>query len=656
MATQSSSPHHHLLEVNQNEPDGNFFGTPEYSEWQRLLRSSTKLREPVLKFIINLITYTGETSSLILTLITGLIIPTKDVHETITAIVLYIICCGITTIVSHYNKKNTSSGANPRKYDIILNFLMILKPYRYVKEYLSKNEKLRIVKIECNGTTDNIRVTKQALTSLKELNAELLEYKRAEFHETVLQAIPMCLLQNYFLFQSYETFRLCDINDLSRLALIGTTVLNAAKSCSEYQSSKSDYEAVLHFLSYYKSRGQHPIKIESQGMLTINGLLNIITHIANISLRFYMFSYFLNTSVLLAIICLILVFLVNLILVKLFPQHLLEIHQNAPYGISTTPSYWTDRIMDIFVNVSTRYNKFTHYPINFRIFKARIPLIFVQTMHFVIPLLTCFTLAWLHDNHLHQLLDSVIVKGASNGTTIKEYVEECPEIAEWYGSNDIYNHIGNIFYPIFQSVDDRFSNYGDLFNIIHVIWLLFYTQVLTAWVYAFSLNGSWCCSRVEHYDVYENYPVMVAYGFYSSMFDQLLRLKLSEKLNASRKLMVLTILHPHEFYKLIRVCGVFQRRTISEKFIKSEMVKLVDPKRMNKTDEQVEKDLETCKDERHVLQTYFNAVQESLVLPDDKRLFLIFRSYFDRKMYVTQSHRIESIFKYMNFNNRKNLV
>ncbi|ODN01591.1 hypothetical protein Ocin01_05109 [Orchesella cincta] len=459
----------------------------------------------------------------------------------------------------------------------------------------------------------------------------------------------MCLLQNYFLFQSYETFRLCDINDLSRLGLILTTILNAAKSCTEYQASKSDYEAVLHFLSYFKSKGQHPIKIESQGMLTINGMLNMLAHIANISLRVYTFSYFLQTSVSLSLTCLCLVFGLNLMLVRLFPQHLLEIHQNAPYGISTSPSYWTDRVTDIFVNVSTRYNKFTHN----KILYTRIPLILVQLLHFFIPITVCFTIAWLSENHLDKLLHSVVVKQSVNSTNLRAYLDECPELNEWYGSNELYSKLGAFVFPMFQSLDNRFSSYNDVFNVIHLIWLLFYAQILTALLYSFSLNGRLC--KAQDYELYENFPVIVSYGFYSSMFDQLLKLKMPEKLQASRKLMVLTLLHPHEFYSYTNLC-FFGRKQLSEESVNSQMDKLVDPKRLQKSPQEVENDLKSCRNEKHVLLAQFNALENSLISEPDRALFLIFRSYFDRKMYATQSITIERVFELMGFQKRKNLV
>ncbi|ODN03019.1 hypothetical protein Ocin01_03660 [Orchesella cincta] len=611
-----ASTSHHSLDVNQNEPEGDFFGTPEYAQWQRRLQDSLTFRESFLKFIINFTMYTFDTGSLIFTLFTGLIIPKKQV-ETVASIVLYVFCFIVTGLISYYNKKYTNSTTEIRNWDVLLNFLTVLKPVRYFKEYWSKDEKLRIVKNECTSTGDNIRVTERALTSLKDLNEELLEYKRAEYDKSMLQAIPMCLLQIYFLLQSYEIFRLCDLNDLFRLSFIFTTILNAAKSCADYQASKSEYEAVLHFLSYFKSQGQHPIKIESQGMLTIIGLLNTIVHTANISHRIYMFSYFLNTSVWIALAYLFLVFLVNLTLVKLIPQHLLEIHQNAPYGISTSLSYWTDRFTDIFVNVSTRYNKFTHNP---QVRGFRIPLILGQAVHFFIPFTVCFTIAWLIGNH--KLLDSVTIKEPSNTTNTTDYVYECEKLNECY---------------------------SDLFSVLHLIWLLFYAQLLTAIVYAFSLNGRFCGNN-DTFEVYENYPVMVSYGFYSSILDQLLNLETPvEKLEACRRLMVLTILKPSEFY-------AFQRNSLSNDQINDHIDKLVDPNRLENTPEEIENYLEKCRLERHVLIAQFNALEDFLVSNKDRALFLIFRSYFDRKLYVTQSHRIERVFELMSFQKRKNLV
>ncbi|ODM90792.1 putative nuclease HARBI1 [Orchesella cincta] len=252
------------------------------------------------------------------------------------------------------------------------------------------------------------------------LNAELLEKQASEHYESVLQAIPDVPAPELLPLPIERLYSQEFQRAVYRLGLILTTILNVAKSCTEYQASKSDYEAVLHFLSYFKSKGQHPIKFESQGMLTINGLFNTIAHFANISLRVYTFSYFLNTSVLLSLTWLVLVFAVNLILVDLFPQHLLEIHQNAPYGISTSPSYWTDRITDIFVNVS--------------------------------PATTT----------------------TSNSTNVTEYLDECPELNKWYGSNEFYSKLGAFLFPIFQSLDNAFSSYNDVFNVLHLVWLLFY--------------------------------------------------------------------------------------------------------------------------------------------------------------------------------------
>ncbi len=82
-------------------PDDNLLNSAHYKEWHRILRKSTRLRDSFFKFFIQFIMYIGETTSLIFTLITGIVLHTDNKEETLVAILLHVTTCAITVAVKY---------------------------------------------------------------------------------------------------------------------------------------------------------------------------------------------------------------------------------------------------------------------------------------------------------------------------------------------------------------------------------------------------------------------------------------------------------------------------------------------------------------------------------------------------------------------------
>lgn len=336
------------------------------------------------------------------------------------------------------------------------------------------------------------------------------------------------------------------------------------------------------------------------------------------------------TSIYLAIEYLLLVFLMTLGLVLMYPQHVLEPFQNPPFGLNTMSSFITDRFINVFANVSTRVNKFSNNPV---IFNTRLSLVFTLFITHVIPVL----IVWLS-----SLLLRIVI--GDSGTEANVTIAFNSSCFEPNSTSNAFEAFGTSLFSALRLVDNKFPTFSDVFNMVHVLWLLLYVQIVLTLVYGY--NDLKARTNKENKIFEETYPVLIGYSRYAELLRNVID---SGDIQKVRKLMVLTSMKNEEFYEMIRYRYVAWRSLLPQSLVTQYYDKITS--NVLFTANELDTRIDACESSGHHFKEEFGKIRDLIDNSDededgklkDKKLFLLFIAYFDTRVAFMGSDRLERI-------------
>lgn len=402
-------------------------------------------------------------------------------------------------------------------------------------------------------------------------------------------------------------------------------------------------------------------------------------------LTVYTSTYLLAIRIDFCVYFLVLRLILNVGLLTLLPHVFLPPIQNAPLCVATRASWLADRFCNMFTTVGTRFTKFHKSELCCGV-KIKVPLSLFLLLTFALPLgLLVYVGDLVHHHHHNRLPDRSTVLLDSNNNNLTSEIENelsnCPEVSEWYAVSEWTRDVGSFVFSSYRSVNDSFETFNDIFSMTHLVCLLFYAQQMFGLLIGFAdlmrrrrspadmykkdISGQPVKSGPKYFEPV--FPITVAYSFWEVLFTRVLESQATDRhVTASmvRKLMVLTILKPCDFYSFTRLMFVKGVRGVSDDSVTRKANSLAT--RLRESDCEVEQKVtELYRRSRNpwmssVHQVLFpgpevGRAERGIAYParsvaekqvrSDKRLFLIFFSLFDRKMYEMSSDRIDRIFE-----------
>lgn len=220
-------------------------------------------------------------------------------------------------------------------------------------------------------------------------------------------------------------------------------------------------------------------------------------------------------------------------------------------------------------------------------------------------------------------------------------------------TNELTQRIGDYLFSSYRSVDDSFQTFNDVFQLAHLLWLFFYAQVVFTLVYGYAdlmrrrKDPRQVKQPGDEYFV-DTYPILTAYSFYNCLLPRVIS---TGDIHHIRELMLLTVLKNKEFYDLVKCGCVCWRSCIPDYLVEKYYDKVVN--RVPCPDNQVEMKINVCIASGHrflneflqIRDLIYNSGEDQVGKLNDKKLFLEFFAYFDKRVAVMGSDRVERIFR-----------
>ncbi|CAL8115762.1 unnamed protein product [Orchesella dallaii] len=455
-----------------------FDSVAELSVWSRSQREHSKFVNTFVIFAMNTTLFVFESASLIYIVLHGLSMYEKGYDpETVLSVGLWMLCAILSTYVKFVDDTLTKMPRTCCKAigEWFLNLLLPIKIVRYLVSFHYRIKKQRLLGRRFINMEPLGRV--QVASQIAVINKKELIDARYDLYETYVQAIPMALLQNYFLFAENKTFQLCDFRDAARLLVVILHLISAAKCSAIHDWKKKQYETTLHVYGHLKHRGRYPMPKTIQDHSSRG--LNTMCHFLSLFSRFYLISFFLDIHWSFGILCMTLLFGTNLSLYHLLASVRSPV-ENLPVGFPLSLSYMMDRWINIFTAKETRFNEISRR-INRLCFRGRYPGILTQVVTFLISFLsTYFTISVLDFETTTKRMHQSMLEGRTSRVVNSSlcYVSE-------HDPSGAMKYINDFFSSAQSMINGRFGTFNDFYNIFHLHWLLMYAHFLAAIVYNF---------------------------------------------------------------------------------------------------------------------------------------------------------------------------